>query len=241
MPKISQYPDGSPGLSTDEVVIRRGASDYRLPLSQVSGGDGWTPVTWANLTRTGAQTFTTTTDVTGIVQRGDRLKFTDTTTKYLPIKSVSAYSGGLTTITLFTSTDYTLVGNPSNMYYSKLANPQGWPEWFNYTPTWGGFSVNPTSVTAKFAVIGKIIWFILGSLGSGTSNSTDFTITLTAAPVSTLYVPCPVIDAGADQPVGFMALTAGLSTLTVYKSAFNVFTASNGKRMNPVVFAFEYS
>lgn len=35
MPKISQYADGSPGVSTDEVVIRRGTANYRLPLSQL--------------------------------------------------------------------------------------------------------------------------------------------------------------------------------------------------------------
>lgn len=96
--------------------------------------DGWIATSWASLTRTGDHVFTSTTDVTGVIQKGTKLKLTDTTTKYFVVKSAT-YSAGTSTITVLTTTSYALVGNPSAIYYSPVENPFGWPGKFNFTPT----------------------------------------------------------------------------------------------------------
>jgi hypothetical protein len=93
--------------------------------------DGWIPVTWASPTRTSNTTFTVAVDVTTLIQKGTKLKFTDTTTKYARV-STATYGAGVTTITIYTNTDYIIVGNPSSIFYSQVANPVGDPEWFNF-------------------------------------------------------------------------------------------------------------
>lgn len=126
----------------------------------LAGLNGWQAASWAGLTRTGATTFTTTTNVTNVIQKGDKLRFTDTTTKYLNVLSLSAYSGGIMTITTIANTNYALVGNPSAMYYSKIENPQGWPDWFSYTSTISGASGSAgtyaeTAYASRFKITGK--------------------------------------------------------------------------------------
>lgn len=101
----------------------------------------------------------------------------------------------------------------------------------SWTPTWGGFSVNPSGVTAKYIQLGKIVLCYL-DLAAGTSNATNFTLTL---PVSAKFAvsvgPLTVTDNGSLQTTpGRMVLTAASTTATVYKdSASTGWTAANGK------------
>jgi hypothetical protein len=102
----------------------------------IGNNTGWISAVWLSPTRTGATTFTVAEDVSAIIGKGDKLKFTDTTTKYLVVASAVWNAGtGLTTITTYATSDYAFVGNPSAISYSHLENPLGWPEWFNFTPT----------------------------------------------------------------------------------------------------------
>jgi hypothetical protein len=150
--------------------------------------DGWILTSWAALTRTGATTFTTTTNVSGVIQKGDKLKFTDTTTKYLNV--VSAVWGGATTVvTTIANDDYALVGNPSAMSYSKVENPQGWPGWFNYSPTItftaGTAPINPTSTYQKFGIHGRMCTVNIYNFGytAGATVTAAPSISLPVAPI----------------------------------------------------------
>lgn len=120
--------------------------------------NGWILTSWASPTRTSATTFTVSQDVSALISRGYKLKFTDTTTKYLVVDSATWNSGtGKTTIVTYSTTDYSggLVGNPSAIYYSNVEKPFGWPDWFNYTGTASASSGSITSYAvneAKYSI-----------------------------------------------------------------------------------------
>lgn len=156
---------------TDPLIVvksieQEGAVTEGMPLS------GWIPVdeTWTR----GANTYAIA--PSGANTRfkvGDRVKLTDTTVKYFYI--IGFYPAG-NYVYLDGGTDYVLVGNPSNIYISRITIPQDFPQWFNFAPTvsWSGGTVNYTSFTkqyARFAYIGRTYFFYMNfymnTLGSG--------------------------------------------------------------------------
>jgi len=93
--------------------------------------NAWTPLVGIAGTRSSNTVFTIPGDYTPIIRKGDKAKLTDTTTKYFYVVATPTFGGGNTTITIFGGTDYSLVGNPSNIYFSKAETPQGFPNVFN--------------------------------------------------------------------------------------------------------------
>ncbi len=150
------------GVTVDGLLIKDGTV-----LS-----DGWTPTneTW---TYASASTITVPSGAASKYQKGDRIKWTQTTVKYGVIVSVAN-----TVLTIAVNTDYVVTNAAiSANYYSHALNPQGYPGWFNWTPTFVGFSDTPTLSIAKFAVNGKVVKFNLRT-SAGTSNTAGFTFTL---------------------------------------------------------------
>lgn len=129
------------------------------PPNATIGTDGWTldQATW---TYASATTFTVTGDQTAKFSKGTRIKLTQTTVKYFVV-TASSYSSGTTTVTITGGTDYTFANSAvASPYYSYAANPQGYPGWFTYTPTWTNTSSNPAigngTLTGRFAVLGAV-------------------------------------------------------------------------------------
>lgn len=58
-------------------------------------------------------------------------------------------------------------------------------QWYDWVPTWTGFSVNPTTTVARYCVIGKLCTIYLRAVGGGTSNATTTTVTLPFATPNT--------------------------------------------------------
>jgi len=131
---------------------------------------GWVVLQSAAGARVSNTSFTVTGDVTALIQVGDKIKLTDTTTKYYYVVAAPSYSAGtgLTTITVNGGTDYIVVGNPSAIYYSKLENPQGFPCYFNFADTnliFGSGSAGTYAQTiyhSFFTVIGKTFTYQVG-------------------------------------------------------------------------------
>ena len=130
--------------------------------------DGWLTTT-LSATRTGNHTFTLPADVTSYVGKGTRVRYTDTTVKYGVVFSAS-FGAGVTTITLFTNTDYTMVANPTVLAFSNEMSPTGYPGWFNYDCTPSGWSGTPTQTISRFSVKGSTLFLTLSV--TGTSNAT---------------------------------------------------------------------
>lgn len=140
-------------------------------IEGVYPADGWRAVSdsWAYASAT---TITVPTDATLTYSVGDRIKFVQTSTKYFVVVSVAS-----TVLTVSGGTDYTVANAAiTSIYHSKQYNPVGYPSYFNYTPTFGGFSANPASPIAHFRVDGGMVSVDVRLAATGTSNATSFTV-----------------------------------------------------------------
>ena len=197
--------------------------------------DGWiaTADTW---TYASASTFTISgVNRTSIYTAGTRLKFTQTTTKYAVVVS-STFSTN-TTVTIAVNTDYTIANAAiTSPYYSYQSKPQGYPSFFNYTPTYTGFSANPTTGTAFFSVNGGICHVFHTESAAGTSNATSFTITTPVAPNSTVATNgVSGLGQGTDNGSNLTApisifCTGGSTTLTLYKDISGTAWTNTGNK-----------
>lgn len=107
-------------------------------LTDVESGDGWSPAneTWTFAT---ASTITVPTGAASKYQKGDRIKWTQTTVKYGVIVAVAD-----TLLTILVNTDYTVANAAiSANFYSHEENPIGYPTWFAFTTTWSSYSTAP--------------------------------------------------------------------------------------------------
>lgn len=160
-------------LATDESI--KAYIDAQIAAVPAIPTDGYTASTdtW---TYASSSTFTIAgVDRTSVYVPGTKLKFTQTGVKYGVVLS-SSFSTN-TTVTIAVNTDYTIANAAiTSPYYSYAETPQGYPGFFNYTPTHGGFSAAPASGIYKFAVKGKTCIVIVRDTAAGTSNATSFTI-----------------------------------------------------------------
>ncbi len=153
---------------------------------------GWTAFQ-TTLTYASATSFTIVGDYSGILQKGDKIKFDQTTTKYFYVLS-AVYSAPNTIITVTGGSDYSVANAAiTSAYWSHIENPFGFPDFFNYAPTWG--AVDPitfTSVTtnvAKFKINGKNCKvYLQGTRTTGGSTSITLTAALPITPDSTNIV-----------------------------------------------------
>lgn len=145
------------------VSVANGASsitnsniqDVRILCS--TPGDGWVSAN-ESWTYASATTITVPTNATFKYSVGDKIRLIQSgSAKFFYITGVAA-----TTLTINGGTDYTLANAAIiQPCYSKRATPQGFPQWFAYTPTWTAASVNPAigngSITGKFTMNGKTV------------------------------------------------------------------------------------
>ena len=160
------------GVTVDGLLIKDGA---------IANWDGWMPAgeTW---TYASATSFTVSGDVTAKYPKGTKIKLTQTTVKYFYVIGTS-YSAPNTTITITGGSDYSLANAAiTDNYYSYVSSPQGFPDWFNYTPTLGATgSMTFTSTTiqlARFKIIGSMVTAAvaaIGTTGGTASNGLTFT------------------------------------------------------------------
>lgn len=202
--------------------------------------DGWTTSsdTW---TYASASTFTIAgVDRTTTFTKGTRLKFTQTTAKYAVVVA-SSFSTD-TTVTIAVNTDYTIANAAiTSPYYSYQANPQGYPGWFAYTPTWTGFSADPAySASPRFNIIGTTCFTRGVASANGTSNSANMYMTLPASSGQTTSIQNAgrAVDNGAILTSPAMINFTAASNSGVWATqAGGGFTTSGAKSVN---WTFEY-
>ena len=111
---------------------------------------------------------------------------------------------------------------------AAVATPTAWVAW---SPSFGGFSANPT-VTARYRQVGKDVVATMAEVSAGTSNGTSFTVTLPVAPkTSTILNVARVKDNGGYSATqGIIVLVANSTTATLYRDPTGTtWTSSNGK------------
>lgn len=149
-----------------------------------ANSDGWLPDsdTWVYVS---AASFKISgKDVTTRFPVGCKLKLTQTTAKYFYV--VSAAFSTDTTVTITGGSDYSLANAAiDSPCYSYASSPQGFPQWFNYSETWTGFSSPPSGGFCRFRMEGRHAWMNLYRPTQGTSNATSATASLPIAATST--------------------------------------------------------
>lgn len=127
----------SPDSGRNKIYFKSDGELYKLNSSgtetslSTGGSDGWTTAsgTW---TYASASTITVPSGAASIYQRGDKIKFTQTTVKYAVIVTVAD-----TLLTIAVNNDYTVANAAiTSPAYSHVSNPLGFPASFNYTPTY---------------------------------------------------------------------------------------------------------
>ncbi len=203
--------------------------------------DGWigSTQTWSYISST---QFSVPGDVTGVYQKGDKIKLTQTTAKYFYVTAVAA-GVTVTTITVTAGTDYTLANAAiTSPYYSKSEAPQGHPTYFNYAPSYSASgSMTYTSVTttiAKFSINGRqvFVWISFsGTTGGVASNNLIATLPVTPDNTSDVYRGAAVYTEGGDLIVGLYNISsAGINVRKFDSSAFGLGAGRSG------VAAFSY-
>jgi hypothetical protein len=107
--------------------------------------------------------------------------------------------------------------------------------YLDYVPTYGGFSANPTSVTARYVLIGKMCHVYILRGANGTSNATTFTLTLPFAAANTAIQSAALATVVNNSSVltapGRIDTVVNSTTANLYTTAgAAAWTGSGGKR-----------
>lgn len=207
--------------------------EYSGLLAAIQAND-WIKVT-GTWTYASATTITIPSDGTTTYQRGDRLRFKQGGAyKYFAVYSVTS-----TLLTIIGNADYTLANAAiTDVYYSRVNSPFGWPDMFNYTPVVTGYSTDPTDTVYQYEVRGGLIRVTLRELTAGTSDSTSLSYSLPCAAKTVtngVWVGYAVADdngAALTSPARLIVASAGTSVSLNPGFGGGTWTASGNKRVN---------
>lgn len=113
----------------------------------------------------------------------------------------------------------------------------------DYVPTWGGFSVAPTGVTARYSLVGKMCTVIVAATANGTSNALTSTITLPFN-AKTGYIQqgtcIALINNGTvTAPTGFVSTRSGSNVCDVYRDPLGTAWSNVGGKRFAMNFTYE--
>jgi hypothetical protein len=226
--------DNLPFTKASGTEINTGTDDAKF-VTPKAIADSWIESYWIPARETwtyaSATTFTISGDKTDKYQKGDKIKFTQTTVKYFYIISVS-YSSPNTTITITAGTDYTLA-NASivSPYFSKAENPQGFPHWFNFAaPTWNlsdiddGSGGQPSTASFTQKIVGNTVY---GEIRLTTNNAYKvgtglvirFTPPISAVGLSNTCVGSSFTPHGSNRFPGSVILLDDGATIASYTAS----------------------
>lgn len=233
-------------LASDSATKGATQQSIKAYVDARASTDGWISKTSETWTRTGNHTFTIATDLTSVYQKGTKIRYKDGGSYEYGYVESSSYSAPNTTVTLVTNNDYAMASATiTDNYISYLENPQGFPEWFSFTTTWGGFSANPSTTTIYFKLSGKLCsgFYIDGSDGTSNSTSTTFTMPVAAARSLNNAGFIGIKDSGSiSSTPGHLLTTASSKTITAYKSfSQTAWTNSGAKNLYMPLISFEWT
>lgn len=203
-----------------------------LKENQAIASDGWQRVT-DSWTYASASTINVPSGAASLYQKGDRIKWTQTTVKYGVIVAVAD-----TLLTIAVNTDYTVANAAiSAIYYSHQANPLGYPTTFTYTVNVTSGYTATVSATWKYSIIGNTCYIHYLQDAGGTSNASTVIILLPVPCLANIYNFG--IGYGKDNgsnlsaPLNFeLGQSGDLTKVTVYKTFYeNGFTTSGSKQV----------
>lgn len=187
---------------------------FELTSPSIINFDGWISPseTWVYVS---ASSFKVSgVNVTAKYPKGTRIKFTQSTVKYGVVVS-SAFSTD-TTVTIAVNTDYTIANaSITANYYSYAASPQGYPTFFNYTPTLTGITVGSGTVSGKFCYTGGTVeHYEIFTFGAGSAvGDTVLTLPIVSATLAT-YTPVADVSIFDSGTIVYNGIAIWLTTTT---------------------------
>lgn len=232
---VEHNQDGTHGAVTADSLAVTGTTTLTGALT-VKSYDGWiSPTnTWTYVSATSFKI--TGSDVSSQFPVGTKIKLTQTTVKYFYVTACSFSTD--TTVTVTGGSDYSLANAAiTSPGLSYDASPQGFPDYFNWSPTIVGFSANPSGAIYQFKIEGKWCFLNWQQPNNGTSNSTSFTISLPVAAATNtgdgaIWITPFAINNGTESTTkDYMAVTSGGTVVTLFKNSSPTgWTNSGGKR-----------
>ncbi len=234
---VGTYASAGPTLTRDTVHASTNSGNkincsgsQQVFITQLAADvmqlNGWREVkdTWAY---SSSVIITVPAGADAIYEVGNRVKFTQTTTKYFVIVAVSS-----TSITVTGGTDYTVANAAISGIYVSEGNPPDFPAYFDWDgasgANWQGFTGGLTENT-YFWIDGRKLTMRVGV--SGTSNATTLTGTAPVPPASgDLYFIVHATNNTSTKSAGLILLSgAGMTGYTSFVEAG--WTASGTKRI----------
>lgn len=219
---VEHNQDGTHEDVTAESLAVSGTTALTGALT-IKSYDGYIYPTYTPVYVSSTSIKVTGTDVTAQFPVGTKIVLTQSGLKYFYVTS-SSFSTD-TTINLTGGSDYSVANAAiSGFGYSYDATPQGFPQYFNYTPTWTGLTIGNATQSFAYNQIGKtvIVRFsvVFGSTTS-VSGATSFTLPVTANAGYTLIHHVGVVrfqDASSTDSTGVVGL---ISTTNAQLIAIN--------------------
>lgn len=158
----------------------------RLKSQQAFQSNGWERLP-GTLTYASDTTINTSVDLTGVIQKGDKLLMTNSGVKYNYVVAI-------------TSSLITVAGNGvanaaiTAPFFSKIATPQGFPLYFSFTPVVTCPSGTPptyANTTARFSITNGLV-----SMSMLFENTSGGTAGASANPIYLTGFPCSLVNAG---------------------------------------------
>ena len=173
------------GTENGKIVTPKAIADSKL--ADYIRGDGWISAneTW---TYASASTITVPAGAAAKYAKGDKIRFKQGAGyKYFYVISIAD-----TVLTVTGGTDYT-VATPTAItdnYYSHQENPIGFPELFNYVPSWTNLTIGSATVVFKFNIKSNVLKFNMSvtfAADTTISGNVSFSIPVNYSNVSGAY------------------------------------------------------
>lgn len=231
------------GAVDASAVIASGViTETKMSTDFLHGSDGYidSSQTWTYVSATSFKVSGT--DVTSQFPVGTKIKLTQTTAKYFYVTGATFSTD--TTVTVTGGSDYTLANAAiTSPMYSYLETPQGFPDWFNYTPTWANLTVGNATVTALFSMRGKTVTgtisYIHGSTSTMSTNPT-FTLPITASSRYSNTYSLGTVYMEDNGVAGYWGFFRGANTTTAFPTAVGTAStyAGNGGMSSTIPFTW---
>jgi hypothetical protein len=202
------------------ILLSNGSTWYVMGSEWKSPRETWTYVSASSFRVTGDRRTTYT--------KGTKLWWTQSGTSRWGVIVSSSYSSPNTTVNIFVNTDYVVANATiSANFYSNLEKPVGYPDQFNFSPSWTNLTVGNGAVDAKVALTPTTCkgYITLKWAAAAATTSISGAVSI-APPVTALdygnpYVPigaCGLIDWGTSLYMGSAVLN---STTAIEVRAIN--------------------
>ena len=201
--KITELDAATTLVGADYMVVVKDVATTpvtnKILLSDAGITDGWVGAngTW---TYASATTITVPSGATSIYSEGDKIKLTQTTVKYFYVVGVAD-----TLLTVTGGSDYTVADAAiSSNYYSKVATPVGFPQWFNFTPVWTNLTIGSGTQAAKYSRVGNTVEIdIRVTLAADSSVGTTPHFTLPVSSINMGTSSVQLRDTGVQNYLGY--------------------------------------